>query len=58
MVFEQDIGVEITGVFMLETDASAIGIRSCLKVMDERGKEFIVRYDKGKFSFEFLFETF
>ena len=39
-----------TSRFILETDASDIGIGSCLKVVKEGDEEFIVSYDSGKFS--------
>ena len=36
--------------FILETDASDIGIGSCLKLVNKNGEEFIVNYDGAKFS--------
>ena len=36
--------------FILETDASDLGIGSCLKIANDKGEEFIVNYDSAKFS--------
>ena len=36
--------------FILETDASDIGIGHCLKICNEKGEEFIVGYGSAKFS--------
>ena len=39
-----------TNTLILQTDASDIGIGSCLKMANEFEKEFIVNYDSSKFS--------
>ena len=39
-----------TNHFILETDASDVGIGSCLKIVKENGDEFIAGYDSSKFS--------
>ena len=39
-----------TNNFILETDASDIGIGYCLKISNEKGEEFIVGYGSSKFS--------
>ena len=38
------------GTFILETDASDIGIGSCLKIKNDFGEESIVNFDSAKFS--------
>ena len=39
-----------TSNLILETDASDIGIGSCLKIANDNGEEFVVGYDSSKFT--------